>query len=496
MNDKIRKHIIELLTNGEDIPVEFQEDIFPTTKKEYELKYAGKEKKEVILNDTMSVPFQAIKHFGDVKAGEWANMLIFGDNLQALKHLLKMKEEGKLKNSDGSDGIKLIYIDPPFATKQDFQGNQEQKAYQDKIVGAKFIEFLRKRIILMKELLSPGGSIYVHLDWRKAHYIKIVLDEVFGETNFCNEIIWEYQGSWIEPSTYFPRRHNSIYFYTKGSNYYFRRDHEEDVNIGINFNRWYQFVENNKIYADNAPYHDKRFNPYVEKFKRGYGRDPQGKDVIVDFKGSVIGSVWYIKTVDPKSPEKIEFPTQKAEALLKRIINASSQEGDIVLDCFAGSGSTGAVAEKLNRKWIMADCGKLAIYTMKKRLMNLKKEIGNKVEYLRPKPFTLYNAGLYHDVELINKMQEEEYKDFVIELFGFQKREHQINGITIVIESCQHLVFACLKGKHYCRRLARILVHCEVCAVNRYIRIRLAAEGHDQAPLAHLPAVNVDDRTA
>jgi site-specific DNA-methyltransferase (adenine-specific)/adenine-specific DNA-methyltransferase len=107
----------------------------------------------------------------------------------------------------------------------------------------------------------------------------------------------------------------------------------------------------------------------------------------------------------------------------------STDENDIVLDCFAGSGTTGAVSEKLNRRWIMVDCGKLAIYTMQKRLINLKEEIGNKGKNLKTKPFTLYNAGLYHDGELLNKMQEEEYKDFVLELFGCQKREHQINGI-------------------------------------------------------------------
>ena len=124
------------------------------------------------------------KHFGKGKEGEWVNKLIFGDNLQALKHLVKLKNEGKLKNADGTDGVKLVYIDPPFATKQDFKGNQEQKAYTDKVVGAGFIEFVRKRLLLLKELLSEGGSIYVHLDWKKSHYIKIILDEVFGENNF------------------------------------------------------------------------------------------------------------------------------------------------------------------------------------------------------------------------------------------------------------------------------------------------------------------------
>jgi hypothetical protein len=101
-----------------------------------------------------------------------------------------MKEEGKLTNSDGTPGARLVYIDPPFATRKEFHGNQDQKAYQDKIYGARFVEFLRKRLIFLRELLSDDGAIYVHLDWKKVRYIKVILDEVFGENNFRNEIVW------------------------------------------------------------------------------------------------------------------------------------------------------------------------------------------------------------------------------------------------------------------------------------------------------------------
>lgn len=122
------------------------------TEREYELTYAGKERKEDILADTLSVPFQPIKKFGEVKENEWQNMLIFGDNLQTLKHLLKLKEQGKLRNPDGRNGVKLVYIDPPFATEQEFRGAKEQKAYQDKIAGAEFLVefskiFIRRRKI-------------------------------------------------------------------------------------------------------------------------------------------------------------------------------------------------------------------------------------------------------------------------------------------------------------------------------------------------------------
>lgn len=122
----------------------------------------------------------------------WHNQLIFGDNLQVMRTLLDQKRAGELHNADGTSGVKLIYIDPPFGTKQDFTGSKEQRAYQDKIAGAIFLEFLRKRLVLLRELLTVDGSIYVHLDTRKVHYVKVLMDEIFGESNFRNEIIWFY----------------------------------------------------------------------------------------------------------------------------------------------------------------------------------------------------------------------------------------------------------------------------------------------------------------
>jgi DNA modification methylase len=400
MDPKIKEHIIDLLQKNQEIPAEFEEDLFPTTKKEYELKYAGKERKEVILNDTMSVPFQAVKHFGKVTEGEWVNKLIFGDNLQALKHLIKLKNEGKLRNPDGTDGVKLVYIDPPFATKQDFKGNQDQKAYTDKIAGSEFIEFVRKRLIILYELLSENGTIYVHLDYRKLHYLKIILDEIFGETNFRNELIWCYSGP-SGVSKDFARKHDTILRYSKSENYFYnqiRIPHKSGV-------------------------HD----------TKGTSLGYSGKKVNVEdlnSKGKALEDWWTdIYTADRLRSELVNYPTQKSEILIERIITASSNEGDIVLDCFAGSGTTGAVAEKLDRRWIMVDCGKLAIYTIQKRLMNLKEEIGNKGKGLKPKPFTLYNAGLYQDGKLLEQMQEDEYKDFVLELFQCQKSDHKINGL-------------------------------------------------------------------
>lgn len=180
INKQDRDRIIEMLEKGDELPLDYKYILFPPEKKEYELIYAGKEREEDILADTLSVPLQPLKSFGS-NGNTWTNKLIFGDNLQIMKTLL---ENPMVKGQ-----VKLIYIDPPFATKQEFKGSQDQKAYQDKIAGAKFVEFLRKRLVFLRELLKQNGAICIHLDYRKKHYIKAVMDELFGENNFRNEII-------------------------------------------------------------------------------------------------------------------------------------------------------------------------------------------------------------------------------------------------------------------------------------------------------------------
>jgi hypothetical protein len=173
-----------------------------------------KERDEDIIANTMAVPLQKVRTFGKNGDG-WHNMLIFGDNLQVMKHLLDLKRAGKLRNADGTDGVRLVYIDPPFSTKQEFRGGQDQKAYQDKIAGAQFIEFLRKRLVLIRELLSDDGSVYVHLDWRKGHYIKAILDEVFGENHFQSEVCWQRHDPHNDAVNRYGRIHDVIYWYTR-----------------------------------------------------------------------------------------------------------------------------------------------------------------------------------------------------------------------------------------------------------------------------------------
>lgn len=407
---ELLKRGLKLTQSGEELPAEWAREFFPPERREYELVYNGKETEEQIIADTMAVPFQEVSTFGQ-NGVDWHNQLIFGDNLQAMKTLLQMKEEGKLVNADGTPGVRLIYIDPPFATKKEFRGSQDQKAYQDKIVGAEFLEFLRKRLVIMRELLASDGSIYIHLDWKKGHYAKVLLDEIFGENNFVREIIWDRMNpsggkaaadNWIHT-------HDTIYFYSKS--------------------------QTSKVF-------NKQYDPYTDKYiaERFVHEDKKGKyrlqgsdnrkQYLHESKGRALTSVWNIPDINVMALEKTGFPTQKPETLLERIVRATSNEGDIVLDAFSGGGTTAAVAEKLGRRWIAIDVGKLSIYTTQKRMLTLRKNIGNTGDKLESKPFTLYNAGLY-DFDNLRNLPWEDWRFFALQLFECKDELHKIHGFQM-----------------------------------------------------------------
>lgn len=189
-----KKFLIERIAAGEALPDDFQEKLFPTEQKEYELRYGGKMRREDVLADqdgSFAVPLQIERTFNGERElfdDGWRNLIVFGDNLHFLKTCYADKDElvkGKVKGK-----VKLIYIDPPFGTASDFDSRNGNTAYQDRAKNSDFVEFIRRRIIVAKELLALDGNIIVHLDSKKSHYIKLVLDELFGENNFCNEIIW------------------------------------------------------------------------------------------------------------------------------------------------------------------------------------------------------------------------------------------------------------------------------------------------------------------
>lgn len=422
MNDELRQRVIQALQRGEDLPADWACELFPPEKREYELVYHGKEREEDLIAGTMAVPLQAERTFG--KSGvDWHNMLIFGDNLQVMKTLLEQKKAGKLCNADGTPGIRLVYIDPPFATKQEFQGSKDQKAYQDKVVGAQFVEFLRKRLVLLRELLSDDGAIYVHLDWKKIHYLKVVMDEIFGENNFRNEIVWHYPGREMHISNKFNAKHDTLLFYAKTTTARVRMDQ-----VAIPYDR----------------------EERLKGLRRKVHVDEDGKEWVWETRGQAAGQEAYKRYVDEiieqgralsdvwsdmqflrgNHPERTGYPTQKPSELLERVIKGSSSPGDLVLDAFAGSGTTCAVAEKLGRRWIGIDCGKLAIYTIQKRMLNLKTEIGNKGKALKLQPFTLYNAGLY-DFSKLKQLPWADWRFFCLQLFGCKEEPHTIGGLQL-----------------------------------------------------------------
>jgi len=322
-----------------------------------------------------------------------------------------------------------IYIDPPFATRQEFRGSQDQKAYQDKIVGAQFLEFLRKRLVFLRELLADDGSIYIHLDYRKGHYLKTIMDDIFGEHNFINELIWCYKTREVSKHFY-NRKHDNIYFYAKSDNSIFNYEKILEPYPGE--------------YISRFKYEDEK-GRYLIRGKGGQGAPFPGQGDLTPEqekkypewtyrhyleKGTLPRDWFQLDILNSNSSERVHFPTQKPESLIGRIIKASTNPGDIVLDAFAGSGTTGAVAEKLDRKWIMIDCGKLAIYTTQKRLLNLKEEIGNRGKHLKPKPFTLYNAGLY-DYKMVKDLPWDKYREFVLKLFQCRDEPHRIAGVEL-----------------------------------------------------------------
>ncbi|MDP1760129.1 MAG: site-specific DNA-methyltransferase, partial [Candidatus Woesebacteria bacterium] len=396
---------IKYLESGKLLPDKYRFLLF-NTDKEVELLWNGKTD-EV---ESMVLPFQTIEHIDEPRSEEkiesqrtlfdmsgrqkagWQNKLIWGDN----KLILSSLKNGPLrKQIEAEGGLKLIYIDPPFDVGADFSMNIEigdpstgsgqvenftkkpsvieEIAFRDTWGKGmdSFIAMIYERLKLMHGLLADDGSIYVHCDWRVNSVMRLILDELFSKGAYKNEITWEYQGSWVEPKTYYPRRSQRILFYSKSEDYLFNRIYEKEKTEKGVIKRWERYIEDGKIYGKNAPYGDGKFEPYLNKFKKENKRDPLPDDIIAEFKGRSVGDTWYVSVINPVSPENIKYPTQKPEELIERIVKASSNEGDLVADFFCGSGTTLAVAEKLGRKWIGSDLGKFSIHTTRKRMIGV-----------------------------------------------------------------------------------------------------------------------------
>jgi DNA modification methylase len=308
--------------------------------------------------------------------GKHNNHLFFGDNYNVLCHLLTTYKEK----------IDLIYIDPPFESQANYskkiflKGMQQiapiyEMQYEDKWVQHDYLQFIYERLQLLRTLLSPTGSIYVHCDWRRAHYIRLMLDEIFGEEHYRNEIIWKrgtVKGAKAKGKQ-FARNHDTIFYYTKSSEYTFHRQY-------IPFDKNYMKRFNKDDGDGLGPYRDDqaigtRSQKAIEEMKAsGKIFEHKGKlrikTYLKDLQGIVVDDNWSdIAEVNVRSKARTMYPTQKPEELLERIIKTSSNESDIVLDCFSGSGTTVAVAAKLSRQFIGVDNNIGAIQTATVRLV-------------------------------------------------------------------------------------------------------------------------------
>lgn len=302
----------------------------------------------------------------------WRNRLIYGDNLLAMAALLAGDEASGLPSLRGK--INLIYIDPPFDSKADYRTKVElpgveleqkptvieQFAYSDTWSDgtASYLEMITPRLILMRELLADTGSIYVHLDWHVGHYVKILMDEVFGKNNFRNKIVWHYSGWNKQLLTSFERRHDNIFFYGKSDKQHFSSFFEKWESKEEYIKKRKQKVlteENGREYVLSDAGNGQRIRRYLD-------------DVMLE--GVVVDDVWHIDKLNNSSNESVGYSTQKTEELLLRILQASCPENGLVADFFGGSGTTAAVAEKLGRRWITSDLGKPACMIMRKRLID------------------------------------------------------------------------------------------------------------------------------
>ncbi|MDO8497553.1 MAG: site-specific DNA-methyltransferase [bacterium] len=452
LSDNEKRDVVKYLEAGKPLPEKYRFLLFGETQ-EVELLWNGKtnEVTNVVL------PFQVIEQidvprteqFGNANLGTlfdtsgrqvtgWTNKLIWGDNNLILSSL----KNGPLrKEIEAQGGLKLIYIDPPFDVGADFSmdikiGDEEHEesftknpsvieevAYRDTWgKGAdSFIAMIYERLKLMHDLLAEDGSIYVHCDWRVNSYMRLALDEVFRKENFINEITWRRSYSHNDGNK-FGIITDTIFLYSKSDKYVFnksfipRTDEETDEEysqIDEVTGRRYKSVSMNaagqgepRIFGDkgllNPPagthwrWSQERIDEAIKNniiFFSSTGT-PRYKQFPENIEGKQIQNLWTdFMAISSQAQERADYPTQKPEQLIDRIIKASSNEGDLVADFFCGSGTTLAVAEKLGRKWIGSDLGKFAIHTSRKRLIGVQRELKKESKDFRA--FEILNVGRY-----------------------------------------------------------------------------------------------------
>jgi len=429
LSDAEKRDLTALIQSGKPLPEKYRFILFED-KREVELVWNGKSR-EVC---TTVLPFQTLEHVDEPRRetkqvrpqiemfdsrgrqmGGWTNKLIWGDN----KLILSSLKAGALRRQiEDAGGLKLIYIDPPFDVGADFSmdieiGGEtfhkepnllEQIAYRDTWGrGAdSFISMIYERLILMRNLLAEDGCIYVHCDNRVSAFLRLALDEVFGRDCFQNAVVWHYR-RWTAASTSYQSMHDLLMFFTRSDSYTFNpvaidptASQQSVIEKGYNVN----VVKSKAGKIRQLLVYDRN---RVEELIAEGRIDPEhyGRIVYIDRKDTVAPDVWTdIQFIHSQANERIDYPTQKPEALLERIIKASSNEGDLVADFFCGSGTTAAVAEKLGRKWIASDLGKFGIHTTRKRLIGVQRELKAADRSFRA--FEVLNLGRYERQAYLN----------------------------------------------------------------------------------------------
>jgi adenine-specific DNA-methyltransferase len=432
LSEKEKQEIIGLIQEGRPLPKEYiyklyadEEDVF--------LFWNGRN--EQVTN--AALPFHSIEHIDeprqevehaptmfDTKGRQlqgWTNKLIWGDN----KLILSSLANGPLREEiEREGGLKLIYIDPPFAVDADFNfeieiGGEtaekkqtviEEIAYRDTWGKglSSYMSMMYERLQLMHELLAKDGVLYVHLDHHVVHYAKVMLDSIFGSDNFMNTVVWQYKNKPLFSfMRYFPRDFDAILVYAKA--------------LGSH-THVHQNVPVEKARKQNVVTWDPVLKKRISK------RDEDGNIEYNFSTEKIVGSVWDIPMVNPAGSERLNYPTQKPNELLERIMLSSSNEGDLVADFFGGSGTTAAVAEKLGRKWITCDLGRFGIHTTRKRMIGVQREL--KAAGKNYRAFEVLNLGKYERQffmdNLVNgarKKKEQAYLSLILQAYHAQAAE-------------------------------------------------------------------------
>ena len=441
MTDQDKNTIIDLIKNGQKLPKEYIYKLFADEEDVF-LFWNGR--KEDITN--IALPFHSIEHIDEPRKEKlkdqttmfetdfrgrqlkgWTNKLIWGDN----KLILSSLANGAMRDEiEKQGGLKLIYIDPPFAVGADFgfnieiggetaekkQSIIEEIAYRDtwgKGISS-YLSMMYERLKLMHSLLAEDGSIYVHCDWRVSYYLRFLLDDIFLSTNFRNEIAWCYTGASLG-KTKFVQKHDTIIAYSKSEKPIFNW---QDVAIPYSEET---IARTNRGAGSTGLYGDNNAESKHQNRLKSEGKIPED---------------WWtdIYRLQGNGLESVSYPTQKPEALLERIIKASSNEGDLVADFFCGSGTTAAVAEKLGRKWITTDLGRFSIHTARKRLIGVQREMQASGKNFRA--FELLNLGKYERQFFMDSLapsplervgvrsaKEELYIDLIVEAYKAKRIE-------------------------------------------------------------------------